>query len=893
MNYTYESQKKVLNYLVQYMPHDMKKFEKLYAIEGTLQKKAVLSIEDILFSDVWSTQEKIFLIKLYGHDKHLEKSPHLKNVYRAPLIDKCIEHKSFTGVQALMHFEVHISLNTIGHVINYITDPGERYRFCQLILNYVQKKAPIHVFRFYGGDFFGLIEVPSLTDRIALYLLYSNEQFETYSSMNAICATNDLDLVKLFLPTVQNIKPLFMFAVNSGNVEMAKLFVEAGADVNYQDLEFKCDNGRRLFKTPIKLAIDNNDLEMVKFLHQVGADLDFVDHSQKMQEYVHNLGRDFEKENHNYKNYWDMHDYIIWTKTPLEYAITLGAASIIDQDLINDTSRKAKDPIEKQIKDRCAIVRYLYDANASFGNGEINFTDLICFAIKSDDLENTKYYFEEALKHGSKLDFIKIIGFIHVPGRIDKYKNAIYSYKTFEDHAKPWFLLCEEYSSKLDSENHHRNVKLMLEKIFNGFAYGYYYYGLYKDIIASFTKKLPEEMLKEIPAVFGVILDHFDEILPLGYDINTIKNGNSIIMREINSGRLTLESLKKLIDYGADINYQDPETGNNALSLAIASLPTYDFDRYRTCFDTQAKALRGTASEYERTKKDLIKEILRLSSKGIVQSDSVLRAVYLKIGSGYPQIIYNELLNELVKRGFSVGDDYVKDSVSFLTHSSSPKFVSSSWDYLSHLYSNFSNMSVGTNVSFPEIEKAENLVYGSKQGNSLFLLIKEHLTRNFVTLKDQIPNPDEVVGSYWCISDSSWKGLTALEKAQKLLIEEIKRYIRYLDYRYILDLIDSFPIIDPDSIIKSGILRAAIDKKDANLCKAFIDRGFTIVEVDKEGFDITSKVYNKEQIAFYAALDPTFSENSAYHSLLAEIGCEDRLASRKRVPKESENPDQL
>ena len=42
------------------------------------------------------------------------------------------------------------------------------------------------------------------------------------------------------------------------------------------------------------------------------------------------------------------------------------------------------------------IVRYLYENGAKFSNEEIDYTDLICFAIKSDDFDATRYFFEEA-----------------------------------------------------------------------------------------------------------------------------------------------------------------------------------------------------------------------------------------------------------------------------------------------------------------------------------------------------------------------------------------------------------------------------------------------------------------------------------------------------------------
>ena len=426
MKYTYESQEKALKYLIKNTPHDMEKFQSLYNVEVEGKNRAEVPLHDILFSDVWTAEEKAQLIKLYRYNdekKHEDGVWTYKTYERdigyivgiegLPLIDECIKMKNFSGVQALLSLGAHISVATIIRIIEYIDDPNERYKFCELIVNHYKGKESIEAYKGSGNQCY-LREIPSLCDRYPEYTSGLRKTFwRTISSMEDICGTNDLKLVNLFLPTVKNINPLFMFAVRSKNIEMVKLFIDAGADVNFQDLEFERDNNRRLFKTPLKIAIDNNDLEMVKFLHQNGANLDFVDKSERMQEFIGNLGKEeSEKETHQYKDYWDRHDYIVWTKTPLEYAITLGIASIIDQDLINNNSTRQNDNFEKQFKDRVDIVKYLYENGATFGEGQINYTDLICFAIKSDDFDSTKYYFEEALKNGSKLDFIKIISFI-------------------------------------------------------------------------------------------------------------------------------------------------------------------------------------------------------------------------------------------------------------------------------------------------------------------------------------------------------------------------------------------------------------------------------------------------------------------------------------------------
>jgi len=471
MEYTYENQEKALEYLIENAPHDMEKFQSLYHAEVKGKKKAEVSLHDILFSNVWTTEEKIELIKLYRHNdekkheysvwtyKTYEKDIGSKvGMYGLPLIDECIKNKNFSGVEALLKLGNHISVATITRIIEYIDNPRERYKFCELIINHYKDKESIKAYSGTGNLCY-LKEIPSLCDRYPEYMNCCGKiiLWTTISSMKDICNTNDLELVKLFLPTVKNINTLFMFAVRSKNIDMAKLFIEAGADVNFQDLEFESfesDHTKRFFKTPLKIAIDNNDLEMIKFLHQNGANLDFVDQSERMQELIDNLGKEkSEKETHQYKDCEDRHAYINWTKTPLEYAITLGPASIIDQDLVNNDSTRKNDSFVKQVKDRMNIVKYLYENGATFGDGQINSTDLICFAMKSDDLNSTKYFFDEALKKGSKLNFDKITSFIHNPGivEISDYYQTLY--KTLEEGATPWYKLCEEYNPNKECED--------------------------------------------------------------------------------------------------------------------------------------------------------------------------------------------------------------------------------------------------------------------------------------------------------------------------------------------------------------------------------------------------------------------------------------------------------
>lgn len=878
MKYTYENQKKALNYLIKNFPHDMEKFKKLYEIETENDMKVKIRISDILFSSVWNVEEKIQLLKLYEHDK--DPKFYKKTVDREigysvgmeglPLIDQCIREQNYSGVEALLSLGAHISVATIMRIIEYIKDPNERYKFCELLVNHYKDKENIKAYEGTGIQC-KLTTIPTLCDRYPIYSRYfeKKELWRTYSSMEDICETNDLELVKLFLPTIKNINPLLMFAIKSKNTEMVQLFIDAGADVNFQDLEFIRDNGMVIFKTPLKIAIDNNDLEMIKFLYQNGADLNYVDKSERMQEFINSLGKDeIEKKTHQYAYDWETRAYTCWTKTPLEYALNIEPTSFLYNQL----------SIEKELKKVTGIVKYLYDNGARFGDQQINFTDLICFSIKFDDVESTKYYFEEALKNNAKLDFVKIINFIHIPGLLKKdYMNTIH-YKFFEEGAKPWLNLCYEYSKKLDNENHTINVKLMLEKIFEKFTFNSSQFDVYKEIIKKFSKILPEKTLKEIPAVFGVCFKNLEETLDLGYDIKCLdEKGNSIIMNYLLNRNIGIETLEKLISLGADINYNN---GNSALSIAIDKLTTYDFSEYIHNFNKNTGQLYLPTEEYEKEKKSLVKKIIEISSDDIIMSDTVKQNVCHIIKPGYSQIIYNEILDALSKRGFKVEDDYFYKSITFLDEPYSMEYITNPWEYLWNLYNNFDNCSIDTKQKFPKVENVKLYKYGTDENNNLFKLIVEHLNRNFSTKIEQIKEPNKVVDSYYNNITNTCDKLNCLQVAQNKLLTEISRYIGNLDYRQIIYLINNYPIIDNESIVRNDILLKAMDTRDIELCRELVKMGISIVCYDKNGHDITSTIYSDEQINLFKSLNNEYNPNKECEDLLAQLGCGQKVLSK-------------
>lgn len=872
MKYTYENQKDALNYLVENFPHDFEKFQRLYEIDVEEDEKAVISLHDILFSDILTKEEKVAFIKLYGHDENRHKQHrnwtsktderdigYSIGIEGLPLIDECIKEKNFSGVEALLSLGNHISVATIPRIIKYIDDPSERYRFCELIVKHYGKAENIDVYTGIGTSCY-LKKVPTLCDLSFEYAdldIMGKPLWYTGSPMEYICATNDLELVKLFLPTVKNIKPLFQYAVKSGNVEMAKLFIEAGADVNFQDLDFT-EEGHDI-KPPLKIAIDNNDLEMVTLLSENGADLNLTDK---------------EIEDNLFKYQKDSIEYITQMATSIEYAINVGPASIIDEDLLGVDILRYRDSYEKQFVDRMAIVKYLYEHGATFGEGKVNYTDLICFAIKCDDFTATEYFFAEASQNHADLDISKIINFIHIPGVTRKSKNLTTQYKTFEEGARPWFEMCHQYSKTMDSKNYHQNVKLMLNKMFNDIAIDKYQFEKHKDIIAKFSHLLSKEDLRDIPAIFKVEIDNLEEVLDLGYDIGSInENGDNILIEYMSRKMATIEDIHRLVSLGANPNYQNPNNGASMLSAALSRLPQWDFSKFVSNFNLESGDLYLNSEEYEKKSKEIVKTVLDLSSQEVIMSDCVKQTVSRQLMSDFSLIIYSDVLKSLAQRNFRLDNEQLERSVAFLNGMTASTYIKEPWKILSNLYNSFDNKIIGANEPFPRVEDMQNWELGTEENNKGFWLIYEHLNRNFRTSIEQIEDPDKVITQDFDRKSCKYYNVTELQVAQNNLLNEISRYIGVLDYRQVLSLLDAYPLVDEEAIVRNDILPRAMNIGDIDLCEALVNRGISIVCYDQEGCDITKEVYKPEQITLFSSLNKEYNANQGREALLAEIGC--------------------
>ena len=371
---------------------------------------------------------------------------------------------------------------------------------------------------------------------------------------------------------------LLMAIINGTNYGLIGFLIKLGADVNFQLTEYDSSLQLNCFRSPLKLAIDKNTKEVVDLLCQNGASLEKPDDTPQMSEYIKRLGSGEEKQTHRYHYFYDRIAFSHCTKSPIEYAVNLDDALIM-----NCKSSIGPHP-EKFIDDRVAIVKTIYNATLAKESCGVDYTSLICFSINADNKESIIYYFEEAKERHQELDFQRIINSIHTPGKFEVQASTYVEivttpifFQTMNQGASEWFKICYNYSKELDENNHRRNVILMLRQIFKICFFG----GnieQYKDLITQYSNELTTEELINIPGIFGVNLESFKEIdfiLSLGYDINCIsffENGFNILMCKLHDKKVTIPIIEYLVEKGLNIDYQAPD-GNSALSCAIRSLP--------------------------------------------------------------------------------------------------------------------------------------------------------------------------------------------------------------------------------------------------------------------------------------------------------------------------------
>lgn len=892
MKYSYKSQLKALDYLVVNEPHNFEKFKKLYKIETDSEYRATLSINKILFNDEWNTKEKVNLLKLYGytmedHFSHEEVDERKKEITRMyidsePLIDVCIEKHNYMGAQALMQINVPVSMYTVRRIIKNIKDKEERMKYCKLVFDrYIGVLEPSIFYLYDEYDNFSsyyIKGIESIMDPIKTY------QGFLYSPMEDVIKTGNLELVKLFLPLVNNINKLVKFAVDNKQYEILKFLIKERANLNYQDITF---SGRISDKLPIKVAIDNNDLEMVTFLVENGANINYKEDEETINHFKQYVETSDKKKQ-------GIRNSMILEATPLEYSINLCEASIKDLDIDEKIPRK-ENSIWQNMKERMDIVKYLYENGAKFSDNNINYTDMICFAINSASVDNTKYFFEEALNNNANISFYKIINHIYFPTSKHFWDRFYDKYFKDEEDSSidlTTFKICDEYAKKMKNDDYNKIVEIIVKRIFKDFYNSERNVEVYKDYLVSLSKILTKQEKKRIPALFNSRYNDMGDILKMGYDMNTTYENETILMKHIGlNTRLPIYAVNRMIDT-LKVNYNYESKYGNALSYAIKKISRFYMEDYDFRNKWENNNLREYKYEFEDTKQ-IIEKLIEISDEKIIKSKFVEEAVYERISPGHMQIVYFDILKKLSNRGFKVSDEYFKKSILELGQygwypSTSIYAIDKPWEYLSNLYSCFDNKALNLHYPFPNYSGLRSIKTEDEK-TLLFNLYKEHLKRNYITSIDQINNPyDKVQEPDWPIRCDDEEGPTKLEEAQFALINEIKNVISIFDAKKIMNLIDSFPIIDKEVLIKEEFIKEAVTSRDKELCMALIDRGISPHIYDEEGNDITHTYYDNYMLDFIKSLDVTYNAEKEFEYLLEELDHDDegkKPLSMKKVIK--------
>ena len=841
--HSYEDQKAALELLVKKDPHNIEAFRRLYNVNSTSTVRPEVDRDEILGSTEWSVEEKIQLLKLYEHD--------VTSIWLSyeGYVDYSIDTKSLTGLEAVLKMGAVITSHSFGRIINNITNKDERYKFFKMIIKYYNKRSECK--RYQPNK--GFINVPSLADR------FPGRRGGTFGRdyipicpMEEICATKDRKLIGLFLSIIKDVNNAMPFAILTGDTKIVQMFLDKGADINYQDTEFKTDNHIEICKTPIKMAIDRDDLKMVKYLKEHGADLDYVDHSDRMKELIDMLGDSYKypAQYGNTTNSSARMDYFTWAYTPLQYAINTNYSSIcrygINAFPYLDIERPDITTKLDEFKKRAKIVKYLYDNGATFGNGEINYTDLICFAIRTESFDLTRYFFKEAEKNNYDLDIPKIVSYIHHPGNIRvSYTTTWYIPGNYED-IKVWFDLCEEWSRNHYVEKQQTNYKAILNRILD-FTCNEYQVKHYKEQIKRLFDSLDENVRNDITAVLKVPEEFINDMVEIGFNIYVRdEDGENLLIKAIDNKDII--KVNELLSQGFDPNERD-SSGNCALSHLFEIL----------------------SESWE----DVAINMIDKCSIDTVRSKEVEASFYKTVSPVYGLILFNKMIEALYKKGFLLSEEFVKQSVGFAKPACGGK-ENIEWKqmdpitYLEKLYGYSKSSYLGTKVTFPVLKKLE---YGTEESKEYFRLIREHFYRNFVTSKSQVKDADETKEYDLNFPSGIMVELSNYQVAIGPSLAEVRKFIGYLDYRQVITLLDDIKDVTAKDLNDLKLLFTAIKMGDLELSKELIKRGASIVAYDENGHDITTQVYDKEIVDTFMSLNPEYTPVGPYQDLLTEIGC--------------------
>lgn len=516
---------KVLKQLIDEYPHELDKIEKIVNDANKSGQVVRIEFDEIIKSDIWSSDEKARLLRLFGYNKsehEIRYTDRKKDVFKTRDYLYAIEHNILSAFEALMEIYKDIESHRNRYGVPISKDDSYRDIFAAVIEKCKDESKVTYLK--------AILDNLATEDIKGLIAPYYNHHINNGSIFINIIASKDLNLIKKYIDYVDDINMYLQEAVATGDIEIVKFFLDKGADINYLTDEIILE---RL--TPLKTAIANNDYEMVKFLIDNGAEVnlqvDDTNFINRLNNYQIEVFDRFNTSNHikplNEEDNQTKCLRYIRVSSPLEYAIKLkeqyykentysysyklyfkGETSDVKNELLVN-----KCTISEQVKNRVAIVDLIFDKLED--KKSINYNDLINFTFITRDVEKFKKYKEYAIEYNYQFDFDSLFKI---------YFDFIY--ENDKEMIIPFMDLIAKYDK--DSNLYIKLFNYYLNEKINKF-------GIYKFSVDDFNKELLNRISEEKRKKLFLIpyckdIDSLKYLILLGFDINqTDEKGRNIL----------------------------------------------------------------------------------------------------------------------------------------------------------------------------------------------------------------------------------------------------------------------------------------------------------------------------------------------------------------------------
>lgn len=653
--------KAILEQVIRKVPHDIDKIETVINMAAVKGETKLIKFNKVIESDIWNVEEKKRLLTALKY----QESDHNIRYYRCGGLacqrdySYAIEWDCLSGFEALIKIYVEVGsmddlyINIFDAIITECDNKRK-----ELYLDAVLDNLPSEIIN-------RLIEARDEKNQI--------EDGDNIGIFNYIIASKSLRLIKKYMKYIENINIYLQDAVATGSIEIVKLFLENGADINYlvdadinmnfQDV-FSPEKIARLNKestakinylkdtrfvgklTPLKTAIACGNYEMVKFLIENGADINL---QVKCDVPMHKSG------NNHLIDYIEQFKYIR-TSSALEYAINPRKPTkqhIWFNDAVFNTEVN-ESLIFYSTENSIKIIDLIFERLEDKSN--VNFNGLIALSLIHEDAEALKKYSKYAFQCNYQFDF-------------DILFKICFSSSWMKEEMLILFI---DFLAKYDEDN---NLCLKLFDYYYQlkFQNGKIYTFLKNEFIVKLLNRIDSEKLKKyclIPYCGNV--ETLEYLLSLGFDINqTDEKGRNIVyylLRYWNHGLVEVEL--PLFNYLMETEDLDlaAKDNNNKTALYYALQE----------FDTKDEYLYARKHKVE-TRSTLEKAIAILVSK--MSSQDVCNVDIAKVlerrlheSSSYgekidPRCIYQHhkaLFSALVNNGFILSKGMLNEIFSSL-----------------------------------------------------------------------------------------------------------------------------------------------------------------------------------------------------------------------------------